>query len=96
MVYDETTPEVLSEVVAEYSDRGSADAIAGILEGEGVRTKVVPANFVAGMPSIYRVLVGANQAHRARWVLEGEDFSDSELNFLATGKLGSDPEGDLE
>ena len=88
VVHDETDfGPTCSEPVAEFSDRGSADAIAGILEGENLHTKVEPVGSVAGLPSRYRVLVDPRQAHRARWVLRENEISESELTFLATGEL---------
>jgi hypothetical protein len=84
-----------SEPIAEFSDRGSADAIAGILEGENVRTKVEPAGFPTYVPSSYRVLVDPRQAHRARWILQETEISESELSYLATGELGREPDSEF-
>jgi hypothetical protein len=34
------------------------------------------------------VLVDPRQLHRARWVLRVDEFSESELRYLATGDIG--------
>jgi hypothetical protein len=81
-----------SDPIAEYSDRGSADAIAGILNGEGVHTEVEAHGLVAGLPAGYRILVDPRQLHRARWVLRESNLTDGELAYLATGKLDPQPD----
>jgi hypothetical protein len=81
-----------SEQVAEFGDRGSADAIAGLLEGEAVHARVEAFGSVAGLPAGYRVLVDPRQLHRARWVLRDSDFSEQELSYLATGEFGDGSE----
>ena len=82
----------LFEPVAEFSDLGSADAIAGILRGEGIQARVKAAGYTAGVASVFQVLVGPSQLHRARWVLQDADLTDAELSLLATGQLGEEPE----
>jgi hypothetical protein len=79
-----------SEPIAEFPDLGSADAIAGILSGQSIHTKVEPVGHLAGLPRAYRVLVDPRQLHRARWFLDNNDISENELIYLATGKLGND------
>ena len=74
-------------VVGEFSDRGSADAIAALLRSEEVPVAVDPSGVLAGLSATYRVLVNESLAHRARWILQESEFSESELAFLATGKL---------
>ena len=77
-------------IVAEFTDRGSADAIAALLRSEEIRVAVDPSGVLAGLAATYQVLVSESVAHRARWILQETEFSDAELTFLATGKLGSD------
>jgi len=89
---DEEFRPAFSQQVAEFSDRGSADAIAGILEGENVHAKVKPTGNLAGVPACYRVLDDPRQLHRARWILQDPDLTDRELAFLATGQLDEEPE----
>ena len=81
-----------SEPVAEFADRGSADAIAGLLSGHSIHTKVEPVGHLAGLPCAFRVLVDPRQLHRARWFLDNNDISENELIYLATGELANDPE----
>jgi hypothetical protein len=80
-----------SDQVADFADRGSADAIAGILEGEQVHTKVEAYGSLAGIPAGYRVLVDPRQLHRALWILQESDLTDRELTYLATGQLDDEP-----
>jgi len=80
------------ELLAEFTDLGSADAVAGLLAGESIRATVVAVRPVAGIPSVFRVLVAEKHLHRARWFLEHNEISENELIYLATGKLGGDPE----
>ena len=87
---DDFTP-MFSEQVAEFSDLGSADAIAGVLRGESVQAKVEASRYTAGVPSAFRVLVDPRQLHRARWVLQDNEYTDGELTYLATGELGKEP-----
>ena len=35
----------------------------------------------------FRVFIPTHLAHRARWLLALADFTESELDYLATGKL---------
>jgi hypothetical protein len=88
MAHDSDFVPQCSELIGQFSDRGSADAIAGILQGEGVHSTVEPHGLLAGVSAGYRVLVDPRQLHRARWVLRESDLSDGELSFLATGELG--------
>jgi hypothetical protein len=74
-----------------FSDRGSAEAVAGVLDSEGVPARVESSKLVAGIETRHCVLVPASLVHRAKWVLADSDLSDSELDYLATGEL-SDPE----
>ena len=46
----------------------------------------------AAIKGKFQVFVDANLAHRARWIMNQVDFSDGELEFLATGKLSDEQE----
>jgi len=70
-----------------FSDRGSAEAMAVVLDCEGVPTRIESSKLVAGVEARHCVLVPASLAHRAKWVLADTDVTDSELEYLATGKL---------
>jgi hypothetical protein len=70
-----------------FSDRGSAEALAAVLESEGVPARVTSSRLVAGIETRHCVLVPSSLVHRANWVLADSDLTDSELDYLATGKL---------
>jgi hypothetical protein len=74
-----------------FSDRGSAEALVVVLRAEDVPARVESSHLVAGIETRHRVLVPSSLLHRARWVLADSDLTDSELDYLATGKL-PDPE----
>jgi hypothetical protein len=90
---DDFIPD-FSEVVASYTDLGSADAIAGVLQGESVHAKVKPVRSPNGPPTAYHVCVDSRQLHRARWILQDPDLTEAELTYLATGKLGEQTESE--
>lgn len=75
------------ELFQTFSDRGSAEALAVVLDSEGVPARVESSTLVAGIETRHGVLVPASLVHRAKWVLADSDLSDSELDYLATGKL---------
>ena len=70
-----------------FADRGSAEALAVVLDSEGVPARVESSKLVAGVETRHCVLVPKSLVHRAKWVLADTDLSDSELDYLATGKL---------
>jgi hypothetical protein len=70
-----------------FSDRGSAEALAAVLEAEGVPARVTSSRLVAGIETRHCVLVPSSLAHRANWVLADTELTDAELDYLATGKL---------
>jgi hypothetical protein len=81
-----------SERIAEFTDLGSADAIAGLVSGQSIHAKVEPVRHVAGLPCAFRLLVDPTQLQRARWFPENNDVSENEPTQLATGKPGSESE----
>ena len=83
-------PDSPAVVVVEFADRGSAEAIAALLRAEDIWVTIEPSGLLAGLSATYQVLVSEHVAHRARWILRKTEFSESELAFLATGKLGGD------
>lgn len=91
IVYDEEGfIPILTEVVAEFPEIGSADLAASLLKTELVHAKVDPSSPLAGIGATYRVLVDRRQLHRARWILQDSDLSEAELTYLATGELNPD------
>ncbi len=77
-------------VLDTYADRFAAEADAGYLRGERVAAKVEVISDFPGQERGVRLLVDAELAHRARWLLKLNTVSDAELDYLATGKLPSD------
>ena len=75
----------------EFTSPASAEAVAALLETEGVPSFVRAHKLVAGIEAKFELRVPRSLAHRARWVLAQSDFTDSELTYLATGEL-SEPE----
>jgi hypothetical protein len=79
------------EVFAIFDDKASAEATAGRLRLEGVPSLVRAEVEVPGL-SVFRQMVPKELAHRARWAMSLAETSDSELTFLATGRLGNEDE----
>ena len=79
------------ELFATLPDYGSAQVLAAKLESEGIATSITPVTIESVRDGKFQVFVDASLAHRARWIMSQSDFSDGELEFLATGKL---PEGE--
>jgi hypothetical protein len=66
-----------------FPDRGSAESLRSWLEFEGVPSYVEP----RAQETQFVVYVLRQLAHRARWIVAQMPPTDSELYFLATGKL---------
>jgi hypothetical protein len=75
--------------VATYSDRASAEAILGLLTGEGVPAYIKSDEYVPGLGLNFSVSVPPDLARRAQWLLQRSDVTEAELARLATGD--SDP-----
>lgn len=71
----------------EFGSRGSAEAVAAVLQAEQIPTHVASGRLVAGIEAQFVLSVPQSLAHRARWLLEQSDFTEDELAFLATGEL---------
>ena len=67
-----------------------AHAIESLLAGEGVECRLKSETTLLGELQPCAVLVEASFMHRAQFVLSAADFSDAELDFLATGALSCD------
>jgi hypothetical protein len=74
-------------------DTISAQLLTDRLNGEGVPTQVRSDSELLGMARACQIFVPPELLHRARHVLDSERFSDSELAWLATGRLGTDRTG---
>jgi hypothetical protein len=78
------------QTVASLSDVPSAQILAQRLIFEGVPARVMSDPQLLGEGRNCEVQVPSVLAHRARWVLAESQFTDEELNYFATGELGTD------
>jgi hypothetical protein len=88
------TSNLTWDVVATFSDVPSAQALAGLFQEEGVPVELVSDTSLLGEVRLCEVRVPSALAHRARWLMSQAKFTDAELEFLATGKLGGDDNAD--
>ena len=65
----------------------AAHAVASLLEGNGIACRLKADSSLLGEARSCAVLVEASLVHRANLVLSGANFSDAELDFLATGNI---------
>jgi hypothetical protein len=70
-------------------DLPSAQSLAEILIDDGVAARVMSDASVLGQATPSRIYVDATPLHRARWFMAQRQFTDEELEFLATGDPGS-------
>jgi hypothetical protein len=76
--------------IGEFDCRLSAEVLGRLLEAEGVQFTIDPVKPMLGFPTKFRLLVPDSMAHRARWILSDSEFTDRELDFLATGNFRRD------
>jgi hypothetical protein len=74
--------------MATFPDVLSAYPLAALFRGKGVPAEVVSDTFLLGEARHCEVRVPSELAHRARWLMSQAQFTDAELEFLATGRLG--------
>ncbi|MGH8140367.1 MAG: hypothetical protein ACREVV_19500 [Steroidobacteraceae bacterium] len=72
--------------VATYSDRISAEAILGLLTGEGLPAYIKSDEHVPGLGSNFSVSVPPDMARRAQRLLQEAHVSEKELTELALGE----------
>jgi len=82
------------DIVATFSDLPSARALATLFHAEGVPNEVVCDTSLLGEARRCEIRVPLELAHRARWLMSQAQFTDAELEFLATGKLGGTESAD--
>ena len=70
-------------------DLPSAQSLADILIHDGVAARVMSDASVLGQAAPSKIYVDATHLHRARWFMAQRQFTDEELEFLATGDLAS-------
>ncbi len=68
----------------------AAHALATLLKGRGVECQLKSDTSLLGEGRQCAILVEASLLHRAKYVLAEVDFTDAELDFLATGHLSCD------
>ncbi len=71
-------------------DLPSAHALVETLMAQGITCHAAPDSTLLGQALPCRVMVDSALAHRAKWVLSQGQFTDEELNFLATGVVSCD------
>jgi hypothetical protein len=69
-------------------DVPSAQSLAQVLMDDGIVARVMSDASVLGQAAPSRIYVGATHLYRARWFLTQRQFTDEELDYLATGELG--------
>ena len=80
--------------MATFSDVPSAQALATLFRAEGVPVEVVSDTSLLGEARCCEIRVPSELAHRARWLMSQAQFTDAELNFLATGELDGADDAD--
>ena len=68
----------------------AAHALETLLKGRGVDCRLESDMPLLGEGMPCAVMVEASLLHRAKYVLAEADFTDAELDFLATGHLSCD------
>jgi hypothetical protein len=76
--------------VDSFADRFSAEALVGLLAGEGVPAYITADEPIPGLGRNFSVLVPPDLLHRAKWILS-QTISEDELTSLAMGT--PDPTG---
>jgi hypothetical protein len=71
-------------------DLPSAQSLAQVLLGDGIVARVMSDASVLGQAAPSRIYVNAAHLHRARCSLSQRQFTDEELDYLATGEPGSE------
>ena len=65
----------------------AARGVAGLLESQGVRCQLKADTSLLGEGRQCAIMVEASLLHRGKYVLAEANFTDAELDFLATGQL---------
>ena len=75
--------------MATFSDVSSGHVIVTLFTREGLPAELILGNPLLGDANSCEIRVPREVAHRARWILSQAEFTDAELTYLATGKLGN-------
>jgi hypothetical protein len=84
------------EKFEDFGNQASAEALAGRLRLEGVPAQIERISPLPGLNEGFRVMVSERLAHRARWILASIDTTESDLAYLATGKLLGDDDSQVD
>jgi hypothetical protein len=79
-------------LLATLPDLPSAQSLAEILAGEGIRVRVSSDAGVLGQAAPSRLYVGATQFYRAMSSMAQRQFTDEELAVLSTATATADPQ----
>ena len=71
--------------VVTYSDKATAEAILGVLTGEGVPAFIKSDEHVPGLGTNFSLFVPSDRLRQAQRLLERGTLSEKELTDLATG-----------
>jgi putative signal transducing protein len=86
-------PEPAWELLLTVFDAISAHLLSDLLTREGVPTRVHSESPLFGVARSCQIFVPAELLEHARSLLTADQLSDSELAYLATGRLGTDRTG---
>jgi len=75
-------------LLSTLTDLPSAQSLAEALKAEGIATRLASDASVLGQAAPTRLYVEATQSYRAQQFLTQRQFSDEELELLATGAGG--------
>ena len=75
------------ELFQTFTDIGSAEVMCAWLLSEEVPARVDTQSFESSLEIRYRLWVRRDLIHRARWVIAQPAPTETELEYLATGKL---------
>jgi len=84
------------EKFEDFENQASAEVLAGRLRLEGVPAQIERISPLPGLNEGFRVMVAKRLAHRARWILGSIDATESDLAYLATGKLPDDKDSQAD
>ena len=80
-------PKDTWSTVVTYPDRITAEAMLGLLTSGGVPCQLTSDEHLPGLASFFSLIVPTELLHRARWLLQDSQVSESELTYLATQEL---------
>jgi hypothetical protein len=83
-----TMSETQWRLLITLPDLPSAQSLAQVLIDDGIVARVMSDASVLGQAAPSRIYVDATHLYRARWFMAQRQFTDEELDYLATGRLG--------